>query len=153
MSVIRRVFERILKRDEKSEQDLPETVKRDLPSNALRLIGATALQNSGDEVVKASTVLPWLFHALGVPVALVGLLVPIRESGSMLPQALLTPIVLRARRRKWVFVAGALVQAAMVAAMAFVAAFADGLVAGVLILPLRSWRAPPRRWRQHGAPP
>ncbi len=134
MGTIRRVFDRLLKIDAQAEHDLPEAVKRNLPGNALRLIGATALQGSGDQVVKASTVLPWLFHALGVPVALVGLLVPIRESGSMLPQALLTPLILRVRRRKWVFVAGALVQAAMVAAMALVAAFANGLLAGVLIL-------------------
>lgn len=134
MGKIRRVFDSVLTHDPQAEKELPEEVRRNLPGNALRIIGATALQNSGDQVVKASTVLPWLFHALGVPSALVGLLVPIRESGSMLPQALLTPLVLRVRRRKWVFVVGALVQAAMVAAMAFIATFADGLVAGVLIL-------------------
>ncbi len=134
MSVIRRGFDRLLKHDKQAEQELPEVVRRNLPGNALRIIGATALQNSGDQVVKASTVLPWLFHALGVPNALVGLLVPIRESGSMLPQALLTPLVLRVRRRKWVFVVGALVQATMVGAMAVIAAFAEGLLAGVLIL-------------------
>lgn len=134
MSATRWVLDRILKPDDHAAQDLPKDVKRNLPGNALRLVGANAFQGSGDQVVKASTVLPWLFHALGVPAALVGLLVPIRESGSMLPQAFLAPIVLRVRRRKWVFVAGALVQAAMVAAMALIAAFSSGLVAGVLIL-------------------
>ncbi len=129
-----RIWERLLRSDAQATRELPEAVRRNLPGNALRIIGATALQNSGDQVVKASTVLPWLFHALGVPSALVGLLVPIRESGSMLPQALITPFVLRVHRRKWVFVVGALVQAAMVAAMAVIAAFATGLVAGVLIL-------------------
>ena len=49
--------------------------------------------------------------------ALTGALVPIRESGSMLPQALLTPFVVRVRSRKLVTVAGALVQAAAVAVM------------------------------------
>ncbi len=134
MGPIRRIFDALLKHDPQAERDLPEAVRNNLPGNALRIIGATALQNSGDQVVKASTVLPWLFHALGVPSALVGLLVPIRESGSMLPQALLTPFVLRVRRRKWVFVVGAVVQAAMVVAMAIIAAFANGLMAGVLVL-------------------
>lgn len=134
MGTIRRISENVLKHDPQAKQELPEAVRRNLPGNALRIIGATALQNSGDQVVKASTVLPWLFHALGVPSALVGLLVPIRESGSMLPQAFITPFVLRVRRRKWVFVIGAIVQAETVAAMAVVAAFADGLLAGVLIL-------------------
>lgn len=134
MGMMRRVFDRVLKHEPQAERDLPEVVRQNLPGNAIRIIGATALQNSGDQVVKASTVLPWLFHALGVPSALVGLLVPIRESGSMLPQALITPFVLRVRQRKWVFVVGAIVQAVMVAAMAVIAAFASGLVAGVLIL-------------------
>ena len=58
--------------------------------NGLRLVLANALQSSGDQVVNASTVLPWLFAVLGVPPALTGVLVPIREAGSMLPQAFLT---------------------------------------------------------------
>jgi len=97
-------------------------------------VSANALQSSGDQAVNASTVLPWLFAVLGVPSALTGVLVPIRESGSMLPQALLTPLILRVRRRKWVFVAGALVQAIAVAVMAATAALATGLVAGVVII-------------------
>src|SRR5690625_1389762 len=84
--------------------------------------------------MKACTVLPWLFHALGVPAALTGLLVPIRESGSMLPQAFLTPIILRFRQRKWLFVAGALVQALAVGIMALTAALGSGFPAGVVIL-------------------
>ncbi len=129
-----RVYEALVKRHPGAAEELPETVQRNVPANALRLIGASALQSSGDQAVKASTVLPWLFNALGVPPALAGLLVPIRESGSMLPQAALTPVVMRVRHRKWVFVVGALVQAAAVACMALVAAVADGLPAGVLIL-------------------
>lgn len=123
-----------MKRDPEAVQELPDKVQRHVPGNALRLVGATALQASGDQTVKASTVLPWLFHALGVPSALTGLLVPIRESGSMLPQAALTPLVMRVRKRKWVFVTGALIQAAAVACMALVAALGSGLGAGILIL-------------------
>ncbi len=129
-----RMYAALMKRDPEAVQELPDEVQRNVPGNALRLVGATALQASGDETVKASTVLPWLFHALGVPSALTGLLVPIRESGSMLPQAALTPIVMRIRKRKWVFVTGALVQAVAVACMALVAATGSGLVAGILIL-------------------
>ncbi|HEV2128803.1 MAG TPA: hypothetical protein VGR22_09315, partial [Thermomicrobiales bacterium] len=62
-------------------------------ANKTRIIGAQALQNAGDQVVKASTVLTWLLAALGAPTWTIGLLVPVRESGSMLPQAALTPWV------------------------------------------------------------
>lgn len=129
-----RIHDRLIRRDIEAEQALPEGVRRDVPRNGLRLVLANALQSSGDQTVNASTVLPWLFHALGVPAALTGVLVPIRESGSMLPQALLTPWILRVRHRKHVFVAGALVQAASVAVMAGTAALGQGLTAGVVII-------------------
>src|SRR5690625_6834810 len=90
----------------------------DVPANGLRFIGASALQNAGDQVVNAGTVLPWLLTALGAPVGLISLLVPIRESGSMLPQAWLSPRIQQRAQRRWVWVAGALVQAASAAAMA-----------------------------------
>ncbi|MFS4490713.1 MFS transporter [Dietzia kunjamensis] len=134
MTTADRFYSRLVTRDADAERDLPDVVRRELPRNGLRLVAANTLQSSGDQTVNASTVLPWLFHVLGVPAALVGLLVPIRESGSMLPQAFLTPLVVRVRRRKWVFVTGALVQAASVAAMAAIAALGHGTAAGVGIL-------------------
>lgn len=134
VSTTERIHSRLIKRDAEAEADLPEPVRRNVSRNSLRLVLAQALQSSGDQTVNASTVLPWLFHALGVPAALTGLLVPIRESGSMLPQALLTPLVLRVRRRKHVFVTGALVQAAAVAVMTATAALGQGLAAGVAIV-------------------
>lgn len=113
---------------------MPPKVRNTLASNGLRIVSANALQSSGDQMVNAATVLPWLFATLGVPPALTGLLVPIRESGSMLPQAFLTPVILRARYRKWVFVVGAIVQALSVGGMALTAALVEGLMAGLMIL-------------------
>lgn len=134
MTTVDRVYSRLVTRSDDAEHELPEPVRRDLPRNGLRLVAANTLQSSGDQTVNASTVLPWLFHVLGVPAAFVGLLVPIRESGSMLPQAFLTPLVVRVRRRKWVFVTGAAVQAASVAVMAVIAALGRGTAAGVGVL-------------------
>ncbi len=129
-----RIHDRLIHRDPEAEAELPDGVRQDVARNGLRLVLANALQSSGDQTVNASTVLPWLFHALGVPAALSGALVPIRESGSMLPQALLTPVILRVRQRKHVFVAGALVQAASVAVMAGTAALGHGMSAGIVII-------------------
>lgn len=134
MTPTERIHSALVRRDRKSESDLPAPVRADVARNGLRLVSANALQSSGDQTVNASTVLPWLFHALGVPTAFVGLLVPVRESGSMLPQALLTPLILRVRYRKWVFVFGALVQALSVAVMAATAALTQGITAGVVIV-------------------
>ncbi|MDZ7801838.1 MAG: MFS transporter [Trueperaceae bacterium] len=111
-----------------------DEAERDVSTNGLRIIGASGLQNVGDQVVNAATVLPWLLTALGAPVGLIGLLVPIRESGSLLPQAVLSPWIQRWSRRKWVWVAGAAVQATATVAMALVAATLEGIGAGVAIL-------------------
>jgi MFS family permease len=134
VSATERIYSLLMNRDPQAEQALPDEVRRDIPRNGLRLVTANALQSSGDQAVNAATVLPWLFHALGVPPALTGVLVPIRESGSMLPQALLTPLVLRVRYRKRVFIAGAVVQALSVAVMAATAALGSGLAAGCFIV-------------------
>jgi hypothetical protein len=76
-----------------------DEAEQDVSTNGLRIIGASGLQNIGDQVVNAATVLPWLLTSLGAPVGLIGLLVPIRESGSLLPQAALLPwIQWRSRR-------------------------------------------------------
>jgi hypothetical protein len=106
----------------------------DAAANGLRQVIAQALQSTGDQVVNAKTVLPWLFSALGVPAVLVGLLVPIRESGSMLPQAAMLPWVRRQRVRKWLWVTGSAGQALATAAMAVIAATATGTAAGVAVL-------------------
>ena len=134
MTTTERLHARLIKRDLEAEAELPDDVQRNVPGNTLRLVGANALQSSGDQMVNASTVLPWLFHAIGVPAALTGALVPIRESGSMLPQAFLTPLVIKVRQRKLVTLVGALVQALSVAVMAVTAAIGSGLAAGLTII-------------------
>lgn len=134
MGTAEKLYSVLMKRNFEAEQAMPEKARRNLVPNGLRIILANALQSSGDQTVNASTVLPWVFAAVGAPAALTGMLVPIRESGSMLPQAFLTPLILRVRYRKRVFVAGALIQSISVAGMAATAALAEGLAAGLLII-------------------
>ena len=124
-----RLYSVLVTRVDPADPALPDEVQREVPRNGLKLVAANTLQSSGDQTVSASTVLPWVLHVLGVPAALVGLLVPIRESGSMLPQAFLTPLVVRVRRRKWVFVTGAGVQAASAAVVWCTRWWSGGLAA------------------------
>lgn len=114
--------------------DVTGDVGDEVPGNALKLILGFTLQKVGDRVVDAKTVLAWLLGALGAPVALVGLLVPIRESGSLLPQATLVPWVRAQPQRKWVWIAGAAGQFVAVAAMAAIAVGSRGVAAGWGIL-------------------
>ncbi len=106
----------------------------EVAANGLRQVGANSLQSVGDQVVNAKTVLPWLFALLGVPAAFTGLLVPVRESGSMLPQAALSRWVTARRRRRGVWVLGALGQASATLVLAAAAAWTSGAVTGVLVV-------------------
>jgi hypothetical protein len=114
--------------------DLPPEVADAVATNSVRQIGAMTLQKVGDLVVDAKTVLAWVLAATGAPAGFVGLLVPIRDAGSMVPQLLLAPFVRRLAVRKWVWVVGGLVQALAVVAMAAVTASLTGTAAGVGIL-------------------
>jgi MFS family permease len=111
-------------------RDLPEEVCADAPANAARIVGSLTLTKLGDRIVDPKTVLTWLLTSAGAPALAVGMLVPVRESGAVLPQAALVPFVRRFGRRKWVWVLGAAGQAMAVAAMAVLAATAEGAVLG-----------------------
>ena len=128
------LYEWLVRTPSGARAGMTEDAARDVAANGLRQIAAHALQSTGDQVVNAKTVLPWLFSALGIPAVLVGLLVPIRESGSMLPQAVMAPWVRRQRVRTWLWVAGSAGQALATTAMAVAAATATGTAAGVAIL-------------------
>lgn len=134
MGLANTLYSKLMIRNRAAEQKMPPEVRENIPANGVKQVSALALQSSGDQLVNASTVLPWLFATLGVPSALTGFLVPIRESGSMLPQAALTPLVMKIEHRKWVFTAGSAVQAAAVGAMAVIGATMSGLAAGIAIL-------------------
>ncbi|MCC5949966.1 MAG: MFS transporter [Nitriliruptoraceae bacterium] len=132
--VLERAYAALIDDEDHGRGDLPDRVDAAVPGNAGKQVVALTLQKAGDLVVDAKTVLAWLLAALGAPASFTGLLVPIRESGSMLPQAVLVPLVRRLAVRKWVWVAGGLLQAMAVVAMAVIAATLEGTAAGVAIL-------------------
>lgn len=132
--VERRLYGRLVRADSAASEAMAKDARDHLPGNGLRFVAATTLQNAGDQVVKASTVLAWLLASLAAPAWIIGLLVPVRESGSMLPQAALMPWLRGRRQRKWIWVAGALGQAAATVAMALTAVLWTGMAAGVAIL-------------------
>lgn len=102
--------------------------------NARRFVWSNGLQNIGDQLVAPKTVLPWLFGAAGVPAVLTSFLVPIRESGSMLPQAFLSPWVTSRRSRKRVWLIGSWGQAAAAGLIALSALLLDGTPLGAAVL-------------------
>lgn len=109
---------------------------REVPGNFFRMLLANAASQVADSLASARTTLPWLVLQLGAPAWMTSLLVPIRESGSMLPQLLVGAAVRKLALRKWVWVACALVQSACLAALAGSALQLRGAQAGWVVLAL-----------------
>lgn len=125
------LYKWMVKSDDKEEGQNPSLAK-----NFLRLISAQFLINTGDAIVNPKVTLPWLLQSVGAPTFLVGWLVPIREAGSLLPQLFIASAMRRLGIRKWVWVAGSVIQALSLLLMALVASFLDGYVAGLSIIAL-----------------
>lgn len=126
----------ILVEDEEDHgcRELPESACRVVPGNAARLVSGFTLQKIGDRIADPKTVLAWMLTSLGAPEFAIGLLVPIRESGALLPQTALVPAIRKFGMRSHVWAAGAVGQSLAVAAIGFVGATLTGLGLGVGVL-------------------
>lgn len=114
--------------------DIPDSACSNVAQNFFRQVAATTLTTLGDTLTNPKTTLAWLMGVVGAPVALVAWLVPIRESGSMLPQLFIAAYVRQLQQRKPVWILGSLVQAAALLAMGAAAWLTSGTLAGLMIL-------------------
>lgn len=115
-------------------KDIPESACTDIPKNFFILLITQLLTKISDSLSNAKTVLPWLMNASGAPIGLTALLVPIRESGSMIPQLLIGGVVRRYQIRKYFFVIGCFAQALCVIGMLLSALYLRDLTAGLAII-------------------
>ncbi|OWV30897.1 MFS transporter [Halomonas campaniensis] len=120
--------------DSRMCDDIPESACDEQPHNFFLHVWASLGNKLADELSSARLVLPWLMGIIGAPVWMVGLLVPIRESGALLPQIFVAGFIRLKPRRKWVWVTGALTQACAALALAVLALFANGTLGGALVL-------------------
>ena len=118
----------------RSCRDLDEGACHWIPRNFLVYLASSALTQLGDAFASPKTVLAWVMAAVGAPTAMVAMLVPIRESGSMLPQLALGSWVRRQPMRRPLWIIGSSLQAASVLGCAAAAAWLSGVAAGALIL-------------------
>lgn len=117
-------------------KDIPEDACREQPGNFFKHLVSSFFTKLGDSLASAKLVLPWLMATLGAPAYLTGFLVPIRESGALLPQLVVAGYIRPKPVRKWFWVAASVVEGLAVIGMAFVAIGATGQVAGWAIIGL-----------------
>lgn len=122
--------------DARACREIPDAACHAQPRNFRHTLAALTLTKTGDELSGARLVLAWLLLAVGAPEFLLALLVPIRESGALLPQLVVAAIIRRAPIRKTFWIAGNVVQGLCLMAMGGVALQFSGGLAGALIIGL-----------------
>ncbi|WP_111559106.1 MFS transporter [Paracoccus sediminilitoris] len=106
------------------------------PRNFLRHVAALSGSKLGDGLVDAKLVLSWLLTHLGAGSVFIGLLVPVREAGSLLPQLFTAGAIGALPRRKWVWAVGSIVQGLAALGIALAAMVMQGAAAGLAIVGL-----------------
>ena len=120
--------------DARSCRDLEEGACRWVPRNFFVYLVSSTLTKLGDALSSTKTVLAWVMAMAGAPTGMIAMLVPIRESGSMLPQLILGGWVRRQPLRKPLWLLGSMLQAVAVLGCAAAAAWLTGVTAGLVIL-------------------
>lgn len=122
--------------DARTCRDIPDQACHEVPRNFFLILASLVLSKLGDILVNPKTTLAWTMGALGAPAFLTAWLVPIRESGSLIPQLAIGAWVRGFPRRRGFWVAGSLAQGLCVLAMLLVAAYGHGVGAGLALIGL-----------------
>lgn len=98
------------------------------------VIASNCFVRVGDTLSDPKTILTWLLSALGAPAFVVSLLVPIRESGSMLPQIFLASFIQKFRTRKPIYISGLIAQFLAIISIGIAALTLSPLTAGYIAI-------------------
>ena len=128
----RALFDRLVD-DPERDGGLTGPAREAEPANYLRHGGSLASTKLADGLLDPKLVLSWLVTNLGASGVIVGLLVPIREAGALLPQLITAPRIQTMARRKWAWAGGSAVQGAAAAGIAVTGLTMEGDAAGVVI--------------------
>ncbi|SEP25365.1 hypothetical protein SAMN04490248_1558 [Salinihabitans flavidus] len=109
-------------------------IKKGEARNGLVHVIALTLTKTADALIDPKLVLSWLLTALSAPGAMIGLLVPVREAGALLPQLALARRVEASPQRKRFWAAGSAVQGIAALGIAAAAILMSGAAAGAVIV-------------------
>lgn len=112
----------------------PDDIQPDEARNGIVHVIALTLTKTADALIDPKLVLSWLLTTLSAPGAMIGLLVPVREAGALLPQLALSARVEASAQRKRIWAAGSALQGIAALAIASAAIAFSGAVAGAVIV-------------------
>ena len=136
--MIEKLYELVTSEDERKEKPagISDEAAEHLGRNFGRQVVASVCSKIGDQLSKPGVILTWLLTALGSPTYLIGLLAPVREAGSLLPQIWVSGFIRRFPIRKGFWVIGSVLQGSAVIGMGLAALFLKGAAAGWTIVGL-----------------
>lgn len=137
--VERDIYERFYARIAEEEEarvcrDIPDAACREQPIAFTLQLLSQVLTKLGDALTSSRIVLAWMLASLAAPAIYISLLVPIRESLSLLPQLLVAQGVRRHAVRKYFWVAGSVVQALCLLGMVPAVLWLQGHMLGLSIV-------------------
>ena len=109
-------------------RDIPESACNAQPENVSAHLISLAATKAGDGLSDPKLILAWVLNALGAPAFLIGLLVPLREAGALVPQLFAAGAIRSLPVRKWAWAVSSFVQGICVAAMGAAVLMLDGAV-------------------------
>lgn len=115
-------------------KDIPESACHHQPRNFFAYLLANLFNKIADELISARLILPWMMAAIGAPAALMGFLVPIRETGVLLPQLFVAAAVRKMAYRRPVWLLGGLLSLLSLLAMLVSVWLLEGYQSGLAIL-------------------
>lgn len=98
------------------------------------IITSNCFVRIGDTLSDPKTILTWLLSALGAPAIAISMLVPIRESGSMLPQIFLASFIKKFPKRKPIYTTGLIAQFLCIISIGIAALLLTPTLAGYIAI-------------------
>ena len=117
-------------------KDIPESACNEQPRAFTAQLTAQTLTKIGDALTSSRLVLAWMLSAIGSPAIYIAMLVPLRESLSLLPQLFIAQFIREHAIRKWFWVGGSIGQALALLAMVPAILLLPGPVAAPVIVAL-----------------
>ncbi|MBR33834.1 MAG: MFS transporter [Spirochaetaceae bacterium] len=109
-STVDRVHSFLTDEELRSCDSIPEEACQESPGNFFKNIINGTLTRLAERIIHPGITLPWIFSALGASGIWIGLLVPARDAGSLLPQLFVSARIRTLNVRKWVWVLSAIIQ-------------------------------------------
>lgn len=114
-------------------KDIPSSACKDQPKNFTTHITSLTLTKCADGLIDPKLVLSWILSSTGAPSVLIGLLVPVREAGALLPQLFTAGYLRSLPQRKFAWALGSCLQGLSAASMGLAVLYLEGTTLGITI--------------------